>query len=320
MHPTIARRRVSGKASPHPRRPSPARAGFTLIELLVVIAIIAILAAILFPVFARVREQARQTTSLSNLKQQALAMLMYVQDYDEKFCPTMAWGPDELGLIQWQSAIEPYVKNGQKKTQTSNENDPYFTGRDDGSMFVSPAWKKPAASVDASGTTLASICGDADCVATTAKTARYSYAMNQKLSAVFYLLVKETGAPVDWCSGTLACQEGTRNASLAQVNFPSSVIMLSEAFDSPANTMGTNGFDVTWLKAQDRYNGNTVVAMVDGHVKTVKGAASMYTRETFPANPECAAWWGGFLPEARGSQVAACRANKPSATMWFAPL
>ena len=62
-------------------------AGFTLIELLVVIAIIAILAAILFPVFARAREQARKTVCVSNIKQLGTAWMMYVQDYDEKFPP-----------------------------------------------------------------------------------------------------------------------------------------------------------------------------------------------------------------------------------------
>ncbi|NLO04745.1 MAG: prepilin-type N-terminal cleavage/methylation domain-containing protein, partial [candidate division WS1 bacterium] len=60
------------------------RKGFTLIELLVVIAIIAILAAILFPVFARAREKARQTSCLSNLKQISLAVIMYTQDYDDR--------------------------------------------------------------------------------------------------------------------------------------------------------------------------------------------------------------------------------------------
>ena len=61
------------------------RRGFTLIELLVVIAIIAILAAILFPVFAKAREKARSASCESNLKQISLAVLMYAQDYDEKF-------------------------------------------------------------------------------------------------------------------------------------------------------------------------------------------------------------------------------------------
>ena len=61
------------------------RKGFTLIELLVVIAIIAILAAILFPVFAQAREKARQTACLSNLKQLATGGMLYSQDYDEKF-------------------------------------------------------------------------------------------------------------------------------------------------------------------------------------------------------------------------------------------
>ena len=63
------------------------RKGFTLIELLVVIAIIAILAAILFPVFAKAREKARTSSCASNLKQLGLAAMMYVQDYDEKFFP-----------------------------------------------------------------------------------------------------------------------------------------------------------------------------------------------------------------------------------------
>jgi prepilin-type N-terminal cleavage/methylation domain-containing protein/prepilin-type processing-associated H-X9-DG protein len=65
----------------------PRRGAFTLIELLVVIAIIAILAAILFPVFAQAREAARQTTCLSNLKQIGTATMMYVQDYDEIYVP-----------------------------------------------------------------------------------------------------------------------------------------------------------------------------------------------------------------------------------------
>ncbi|HEY3416543.1 MAG TPA: prepilin-type N-terminal cleavage/methylation domain-containing protein, partial [Armatimonadota bacterium] len=72
-------------------RPSTHRAGFTLIELLVVIAIIAILAAILFPVFAKAREKARQTTCLNNQRQIAAAILMWVQDHDETFPNKDTW-------------------------------------------------------------------------------------------------------------------------------------------------------------------------------------------------------------------------------------
>src|SRR5438309_1184889 len=84
--------------------------GFTLIELLVVIAIIAILAAILFPVFAQAREKARQIACLSNTKQLATAYMMYVQDYDETFVFSVRWGGAGQG---WGGHLYPYVKNRQ---------------------------------------------------------------------------------------------------------------------------------------------------------------------------------------------------------------
>ncbi|MEN6644139.1 MAG: DUF1559 domain-containing protein [Armatimonadia bacterium] len=86
------------------------RRGFTLIELLVVIAIIAILAAILFPVFAKAREKARQSSCLSNIKQINLAILSYAQDYDERFPVAYYWTPTRYSYIQF---MEPYVKNNQ---------------------------------------------------------------------------------------------------------------------------------------------------------------------------------------------------------------
>jgi len=116
------------------------RAAFTLIELLVVIAIIAILASILFPVFAQAREKARQTSCASNLKQWGTGVLMYVQDWDETF--PLAWGTDpglaggapsvtlnhpvppnwrpsapvgsaryNVGIQNWANTTQPYIKN-----------------------------------------------------------------------------------------------------------------------------------------------------------------------------------------------------------------
>lgn len=85
-------------------------AAFTLIELLVVIAIIAILAAILFPVFAQARGKARAISCLSNLKQIGTGMIMYAQDYDENVCPPFIGDPGPNAMT-WDRLMQPYVKN-----------------------------------------------------------------------------------------------------------------------------------------------------------------------------------------------------------------
>jgi len=111
------------------------RKGFTLIELLVVIAIIAILAAILFPVFAQVREKARQISCTSNEKQMGLGILQYVEDYDERF--PMAQYYDAGGNpIDWPEAIYPYVKNGQGAVYASGATE--HNGQ--GGIFACPSF------------------------------------------------------------------------------------------------------------------------------------------------------------------------------------
>jgi prepilin-type N-terminal cleavage/methylation domain-containing protein/prepilin-type processing-associated H-X9-DG protein len=93
--------------------------GFTLIELLVVIAIIALLAAILFPVFARARENARKSACMSNMKQIGLGMMQYAQDYDERMPPYTANDqadrniPAQLAIAGWALLLDPYLKSAQ---------------------------------------------------------------------------------------------------------------------------------------------------------------------------------------------------------------
>jgi prepilin-type N-terminal cleavage/methylation domain-containing protein len=103
---------VGGRAGmPSRQARAHSRSAFTLIELLVVIAVIAILAAILFPVFAQAREKARQTTCVSNMRQMGLAVQMYAQDYDE--CLPLAATATATGFLNWHNLTDPYVKNTQ---------------------------------------------------------------------------------------------------------------------------------------------------------------------------------------------------------------
>ncbi len=106
--------------------------GFTLIELLVVIAIIAILAAILFPAFAKARESARRTSCSSNMKQIGIAITQYTQEFDEQY-PMLHFNNDAGQEVRWYEAVSPYIKSG----------DAYASGRISGAGGV---WDCPSAS------------------------------------------------------------------------------------------------------------------------------------------------------------------------------
>ncbi len=114
---------------------------FTLIELLVVIAIIAILAAILFPVFAQAKNAAKRTQDLSNMKQLALGVIMYTGDSDDILPPTRVvesgdgWANPALRRI-WKDVTVPYIKSGGRLP--AKDNNGLYTARGDGGLFQSP--------------------------------------------------------------------------------------------------------------------------------------------------------------------------------------
>src|ERR1700736_2371983 len=115
--------KLSDSSAPHSGQLPTSRAlmkrkAFTLIELLVVIAIIAILAAILFPVFAQARATARKAACASNLRQIGLAFTMYAQDYDELLVPHWI---DKTGIPDWKTLLDPYISMGKMEPPLRDE-------------------------------------------------------------------------------------------------------------------------------------------------------------------------------------------------------
>ncbi|GIV16059.1 MAG: hypothetical protein KatS3mg022_1494 [Armatimonadota bacterium] len=223
------------------------RKAFTLIELLVVIAIIAILAAILFPVFSQARLSARNTQDLSNIKQLGLAAAMYAQDYDETWVPTGSeWDPRCTPQISplrcdgtphrgWGLLLMPYVKNGE--------------------MFRSPMLERVGNFVD-------------ECAPASGTQMTNTYSMN-------YLLSRDGTYPFGDYARTPSGFELTTPARLAEIAQPANTvaILLSNSVPPRGASWGCNyvtleGSDfINKIRYRALYKDGSNIAFADGHAK-----------------------------------------------------
>lgn len=218
------------------------RRGFTLIELLVVIAIIAILAAILFPVFAQAREAARRTQCLSNVKQIGTSFMMYTQDNDE-MTPSI-WGgsgtcqPDGTGCSrEWFYGLFPYIKNvGVLYCPDRNEGD--------------------ATSYNALGRALGMM-----------KLSGYGYNWGPIGWRGGGLLGAQQPAPNN------PSQSYIPGVSLAALQYPAQMYAFGDTYDTPRATNGIGFSGDTWNglnNASLRHQGTFNYCFVDGHAKAIK--------------------------------------------------
>jgi prepilin-type N-terminal cleavage/methylation domain-containing protein len=241
------------------------RRGFTLIELLVVIAIIAILAAILFPVFAKARDAARRSTCLSNTKQIGTAILMYAQDYDEMLVPPSVGTCQAADSFGWGDLVQPYAKNTGLLQCPSNTVKVRVVNTMGASRIVR----------DRGGNTNA---GD-DCTNSGAATGTFNYSYG----------VNAFGPP----TGQPASTSGPFNPNimaLAAIPAPASVIGVGEGRGaSPWSLAGGNGpWDYPSVEGQvdaRRHNGSsgtaatpdlgTTCTFMDGHSKYIRFGQSI---------------------------------------------
>jgi prepilin-type N-terminal cleavage/methylation domain-containing protein/prepilin-type processing-associated H-X9-DG protein len=268
------------------------RSGFTLIELLVVIAIIAILAAILFPVFAQAREKARQATCLSNQKQIGLAILMYTQDFDETFPvanypapPSVEAGFDANSRLHWYSLVEPYIKGGYTRPTANLRK----------SIYVCP---------DYPGTTRAF-----------GTSPNYSYVINSNLAPPRAQNPDSPDIPPDWMNQS--------PSTLASVTAPAQVVLTSEGAGqrvySPGNDTGDYPYypayaagkdtSLTYVYARVRHNGGADYLLADGHAKWFRAP-----------NPSFISTDDNYLndvPVQSNRGVAYKRSLSPDAAAWF---
>ncbi len=269
-------------------RSSVRRAGFTLIELLVVIAIIAILAAILFPVFAQARAAGRKTRCISNMKQIALGVSLYTTDYDETypFCASNAVTP----TVFWWDLLEPYVKSGAAPDPT------VFGGRKQVDFYSCP---------DIANRSVPMAPGDPVPPAFSIPVVlSKSYMVNANLMPNWSNAFASTG----WFPGKIS--------TLSSLDRPAQVVLLVHGTggrvsvggdDWTSNCVGSeSGYPAggppsdpsVYCAARYQHGGGSVYALADGHVKWFAGPSSSW--------------------RAPGTAGAAWRRSlAPSAAAWF---
>lgn len=223
------------------------RRAFTLIELLVVIAIIAILAAILFPVFARARENARRASCLSNLKQIGLGITMYTQDYDEKLVSYAYPAPSGSPNYGWQVALMPYVRSTQ--------------------LFICPSATKIS--------TNSSTSCDPTFVSTTGLGAgtygyNYEYLGRYAGSAGSYSLVDISLAAVSVPSETVMVNEITGLLGVGPTYFPQEWSVAATSVCDTSSGLFTPGTKTYGDQNGTWHFGGTNTVFVDGHAKWMK--------------------------------------------------
>ncbi len=250
---------------------------FTLIELLVVIAIIAILAAILFPVFAQAREKARQATCLSNLKQVGLGVLMYTQDYDEAFPLGSYIFVGMTAAVSWQDLTDPYMKAGAGATGAN------LVGRKDAGLWTCPSigpaqQNLPMAAGDPAP--FQRFTGDKSLFYSKS----FSYTNNSNLMPTnhrsaptlgWFPMGIQTLAGVENAAGVVLAMEG---AGYVGNSGGDDVTTACAAVESGFPTLPGRliGWADNYCSARFRHNGGSVYVLADGHAKWFKGPSTSW--------------------------------------------